>query len=81
VKSLEGAEVLNDVDYTQVCISFGSDARTREVTQKIIADGATWMSGSHWKDQDVLRISVSNWSTNDEDVRLSLEALSRAAAT
>jgi len=80
VKDVEGAEVLNDVDYTQVCISFGSDSRTREVTQRIIADGATWMSGSHWKDQDVLRISVSNWSTDDEDVRLSLEALSRAVA-
>jgi glutamate/tyrosine decarboxylase-like PLP-dependent enzyme len=80
VKDIVGAEVLNDVDYTQVCISFGSDSRTREVTQRIIADGATWMSGSRWKDQDVLRISVSNWSTDDEDVRLSLEALSRAVA-
>jgi glutamate/tyrosine decarboxylase-like PLP-dependent enzyme len=80
LKDVEGAEVLNDVDYTQVCIGFGSDTRTREVTQKIIADGATWMSGSRWKDRDVLRISVSNWSTDDEDVRLSLEALSRAVA-
>jgi glutamate/tyrosine decarboxylase-like PLP-dependent enzyme len=79
-KDIVGAEVLNDVDYTQVCIRFGSDSRTREVTQRIIADGATWMSGSRWKDQDVLRISVSNWSTDDEDVRLSLEALSRAVA-
>jgi glutamate/tyrosine decarboxylase-like PLP-dependent enzyme len=80
LKDVDGAEVLNDVDYTQVCISFGSDSRTRDVTQKIIADGATWMSGSHWKGRDVLRISVSNWSTDDDDVRLSLEALSRAVA-
>lgn len=77
---IDAAEVLNDVEYTQVCISFGSDSRTRDVTQKIIADGAAWMSGSRWKGQDVLRISVSNWSTDDDDVRLSLEALARAVA-
>ena len=30
--ALDGAEVLNDVVYTQVCVAFGSDERTRAVT-------------------------------------------------
>jgi hypothetical protein len=38
------------------------------------------MSGSRWHDKDVLRISVSNWSTDDEDVRRSVDAVRRAVA-
>ena len=80
VAEIEGAEVLNDVVYTQVCAAFGSDERTREVTGRLIADGTTWMSGSRWRDRDVLRISVSNWSTDEDDVRRSVDAVRRAAS-
>jgi len=76
---IEGAEVLNDVVYTQVCVSFGSDARTQDVTRRMLEDGTAWMSGSRWRGRAVLRISVSNWSTTDADVEDSLEALRRAA--
>ncbi|MGC2485906.1 MAG: pyridoxal-dependent decarboxylase [Acidimicrobiales bacterium] len=78
--AIDGAQVLNDVLYTQVCVAFESDERTREVTQRIISDGAAWMSGSRWKGRDVVRVSVSNWSTDDDDVRLSIDAVRRAAA-
>jgi len=77
---IPGAEVLNDVVFTQVCVSFGDDERTRRVTDRLIADGTAWMSGSRWHDREVLRISVSNWSTDDEDIALSLAAVERAAA-
>ena len=43
-------------------------------------DGTAWMSGSVWHDRAVLRISVSNWSTTDDDVRRSLDALAKAVA-
>jgi glutamate/tyrosine decarboxylase-like PLP-dependent enzyme len=79
VARLDGAEVLNDVEFTQVCVAFGNDERTRAITQRLIADGTTWMSGSRWHGRDVLRISVSNWSTDEDDLRLSLEAVRRAA--
>lgn len=78
LRAIDGVEVLNDVVYTQVCVAFGSDERTREVTARLIADGTTWMSGSRWHDRDVVRISVSNWSTDQRDVRLSVDAV-RAA--
>ncbi len=76
--ALPGVEVLNDVVFTQVSLSFGSDERTREVTQRLIEDGTVWMSGSRWHDRDVLRISVSNWSTDDADVAASIAAVERA---
>jgi glutamate/tyrosine decarboxylase-like PLP-dependent enzyme len=78
--ALDGVAVLNDVVYTQVCLSFGSDERTRAVTQALIADGAVWMSGSRWQGNDVLRISVSNWATDDADIQLSVDAIRRAIA-
>ncbi len=78
--AIEGVEVLNDVVFTQVCMSFGSDERTREVTARLLADGEAWMSGSVWRGRAVLRISVSNWSTTEGDVRRSLRALEGAAS-
>jgi glutamate/tyrosine decarboxylase-like PLP-dependent enzyme len=78
VKGINHAEVLNDVVYTQVCLAFGSDERTRDVTRRLIADGATWMSGSRWQGRDVLRVSVSNWTTDPRDVAASVEAVRRA---
>lgn len=77
---MPGVEVLNEVVFTQVCVSFGSDERTRSMTARLLADGTTWMSGSHWAGRDILRISVSNWSTDDDDVAQSLAAVERAIA-
>jgi glutamate/tyrosine decarboxylase-like PLP-dependent enzyme len=75
---IPGVEVLNDVVFTQVCLSFGSDERTRAVTQQLIADGTVWMSGSRWHGRDILRISVSNWSTDDDDVATAIGAVVHA---
>ncbi|MBA2463529.1 MAG: aspartate aminotransferase family protein, partial [Nocardioidaceae bacterium] len=81
VRMIPGAEVLNDVVFTQVCAAFGDDARTRAVVERLLADGTAWMSGSTWRGRSVLRISVSNWSTTEEDVERSLEALRRVVET
>ncbi|MCP2031840.1 glutamate/tyrosine decarboxylase-like PLP-dependent enzyme [Okibacterium sp. HSC-33S16] len=76
--AIPGVEVLNDVVFTQVCLAFGSDELTRAVTQQLISDGTVWMSGSHWQGRDILRISVSNWSTDADDIRTSIEAVRHA---
>jgi glutamate/tyrosine decarboxylase-like PLP-dependent enzyme len=80
VAQIEGVEVLNDVVYTQICVVVGDSARTAEVAARLVADGTAWMSASEWRGQDILRISVSNWSTDDEDVRRSVDALRRAVS-
>jgi glutamate/tyrosine decarboxylase-like PLP-dependent enzyme len=77
---IDGVQVLNDVVYTQVCVGFGNDDRTRAVTAAVIADGTAWMSGSRWRGQDVLRVSISNWSTDQADIDASVDAVRRAVA-
>ncbi|MBO0847094.1 MAG: aspartate aminotransferase family protein [Nocardioides sp.] len=79
-RAIPGCEVLNDVVFTQVCLTFGDDDRTGRVVDALLAEGTTWMSGSRWHDRAIVRISVSNWSTTEDDVGRSLEALQRAAA-
>ena len=75
---VDGVEVLNDVGYTQVCLAFGDDETTRAVTARIIADGRVWMSGSRWRDRDILRVSVSNWHTGKDEVRTAVDAVKAA---
>jgi glutamate/tyrosine decarboxylase-like PLP-dependent enzyme len=78
VAGLPGVDVLNDVVYTQICLALETDERTRAVTQRLLADGTAWMSGSRWAGRDVIRISVSNWTTDDDDIARSVDALRRA---
>jgi glutamate/tyrosine decarboxylase-like PLP-dependent enzyme len=77
LSQLDGVRVVNDVVFTQVCASFGSDEVTREVAARLLKDGTAWMTASTWHGQAVLRISVSNWRTPDEDVDRALEAVRR----
>ncbi|MGN7249728.1 MULTISPECIES: pyridoxal phosphate-dependent decarboxylase family protein [unclassified Arthrobacter] len=76
--AIDGVEVLNDVGYTQISVAFGDDATSRRVAERLIADGKVWMSGSRWHGRDVVRISVSNWTTDADDVTTAVEAV-RAA--
>jgi glutamate/tyrosine decarboxylase-like PLP-dependent enzyme len=80
IAGIDGAEVINEVPYTQVCVAFGSDERTEAVTRAVLADGTCWMSGSRWRGRAVMRVSVSNWSTDSDDVSRSVDAVRRAVA-
>ena len=77
---IDGVTVLNDVAYTQVCLAIGDDETTRAVAARLIADGTVGMSGSRWHERDVLRISMSNWSTNADDLERSVAAVRDAVA-
>ena len=76
--AIDSLEVLNDVVYTQVCFAVGEDERTLAVMRHLLGEGVTWMSGSRWAGRQVIRVSVSNWSTDDEDIALSIAAVRRA---
>jgi glutamate/tyrosine decarboxylase-like PLP-dependent enzyme len=76
----EGVEVLNEVVLNQVLVRFpdpggDSDARTREVIRRVQEDGTLWLGGTTWHDLAAMRISVSNWSTGDDDVDRSAAAI------
>ena len=81
-----GVEILNDVVLNQVLVRFtppgggDADAFTREVVARVQADGTCWLSGSVWRGQAVMRISVSNWATTEADADRSVAAILRAAA-
>jgi hypothetical protein len=42
------------------------------------ADGTCWAGGTSWQGKSAMRISFSNWSTTEEDVDRSAEAILRA---
>jgi glutamate/tyrosine decarboxylase-like PLP-dependent enzyme len=74
-----GVSIRNDVVLNQVLVRFGDDDRmTREVIAHVQADGTCWAGGATWKSAHVMRISISNWSTTEEDVDRSAEAILRA---
>jgi glutamate/tyrosine decarboxylase-like PLP-dependent enzyme len=81
ISGIPGARVLNDVVYTQVCASFGSDERTRAVGQALLADGVALASPSTWRGQAVLRFSVSNWLSDAAEAARTVAAVRRAAAS
>jgi glutamate/tyrosine decarboxylase-like PLP-dependent enzyme len=73
--------ILNDVVLNQVLVRFGDDdSLTRDVVTRVQRDGTCWLAGSTWKGVAVMRISVSNWSTTEEDVERSAAAILRAIA-
>ncbi|TMK33327.1 MAG: aspartate aminotransferase family protein [Actinobacteria bacterium] len=75
---LPGCEVLNDVVLNQVLFRFGSDEETEAVLAAVQASGEAWMSGTIWQGRRAIRISVSNWSTTDDDVSRTLAAFAAA---
>jgi glutamate/tyrosine decarboxylase-like PLP-dependent enzyme len=83
-----GITVLNDVVLNQVLARFPApsgreedhDARTRAVIAAVQEDGTCWLGGATWREQAVMRISVSNFSTTDDDVAVSAAAIIAAAA-
>jgi glutamate/tyrosine decarboxylase-like PLP-dependent enzyme len=77
----KGYAVLNDVVLNQVLVSFGEAERTRRVVTRLQSDGTCWCGITVWQGHTAMRISVSNWSTGDQDVEQSLEAMLRAAAS
>lgn len=81
LETIDGVEILNDVVYTQVCFALPDDARTQAVGAALVADGDAWISGSRWRDRAVLRVSVSNWSTDATDVVRTVDAVRRAVAS
>lgn len=74
---IDGVQVVNDVVFTQVCVSFDGDDETREVSRRLMLDGTAWMTPSIWQGRAILRISVSNWRTTDVDVDRTVAAVRR----
>jgi glutamate/tyrosine decarboxylase-like PLP-dependent enzyme len=80
LSAIEGVEIGNEVVLNQVLASFGSDERTDALIAAVQRDGTCWMGGTTWRGRRYMRISVSNWTTTEEDVDRSVAAISRLLA-
>jgi len=67
-------EVLNDVVLNQVLLGVEED-----VIARVQAGGVLWAGGTLWHDRPAMRVSVSNWSTTEEDIDRSADAILSAA--
>jgi glutamate/tyrosine decarboxylase-like PLP-dependent enzyme len=74
----QGVEVLNDVVLNQVLLRFGDDDETRSVVAAVQRGGEAWLGGTVWHGRAAVRVSVSNWSTTEEDVDRLAAALAAA---
>jgi glutamate/tyrosine decarboxylase-like PLP-dependent enzyme len=70
-----GFEVLNDVVLNQVLVSFGSADRTDEVIAAVQEEGTCWCGPTTWQGRRAMRVSVSGWSTTDDDIDKSIAAV------
>ncbi len=78
------AEVVNDVVFNQVLIRWladdgDHDALTDRVISCIQSDGTAYFGGTTWNGMRLMRISVSDWATDEEDVDRAVDALLRCA--
>ena len=78
--ALPGCRLLNDVVLNQVLIRFEDDERTSAIVAAVQREGEAWMSPTRWDDSAAIRISVSCWRTDADDVERTVAAFARAAA-
>jgi len=79
--AVDGIMIANQVVLNQVLVGFGDDERTERVIANVQHDGTCWMGGTTWHGDRLMRISVSNWTTTEDDVDRSVEAIRRAMAS
>jgi glutamate/tyrosine decarboxylase-like PLP-dependent enzyme len=70
-----GYKVMNDVVLNQVVVDFGSEELNLKILDAVQKEGTCWVGQTIWKGITAMRISVSNWQTNSQDVRESLNII------
>ena len=78
--AVPGLRVVNDVDFTQVLVAAEDDRQTVELGARILTEGTAALTPGRWRGRAVLRCSVSNWSTTDDDIDRTVAAVGRLAA-
>jgi glutamate/tyrosine decarboxylase-like PLP-dependent enzyme len=58
----------------------GHDGFTDEIIRRIQAKGVAWFGGVTWRGMRVMRVSVCNWRTTDDDIDRTLATIREALA-
>jgi hypothetical protein len=61
-----------------VLVRVGDADTTERMVKRLQEEGTCWLGATTWRGEPLLRISVSNWSTTEEDVDQTVEAIARA---
>jgi glutamate/tyrosine decarboxylase-like PLP-dependent enzyme len=82
---LPGAELVAAPVINQGLVRFlaengDHDRATDEMIRRIQAAGVAWFGGATWHGMRVMRISVSNWQTSDEDIDRTLASVGEVLA-
>ena len=78
--ALDGVEVVNEVVLNQVVVRVGDEGTTNRIERHLQDEGVMWLGATTWHGERLLRISVSNWSTSEDDVDRCVDAIARARA-
>ena len=83
IGKLPGAEVLARPQINQGLVRFladdgDHDRWTEAVVQRIQAEGTAWFGSTTWRGMRVMRISVCNWRTDEDDIERTIAAVDRA---
>jgi len=85
IGNLAGAEVVAAPTINQGLVRFlaadgDHDRATDSVIRRIQAKGVAWFGGATWRGMRVMRISVCNWATSDDDIDRTLASVAEALA-
>jgi len=78
LSELPGCAVLNEIVLNQVLLRFEDDETTRAVLAHVHSEGEAYPSPSVWDGRAAIRVSVSNWRTNESDVARIVASFRRA---
>ena len=76
-----GFKLHNEVVFNQVLVSASSDEETNHITEYIQNSGKAWLSGSRWKNQAAIRISICSWATTDKDIDQTIQLFEQGASS
>src|SRR5690606_36729153 len=75
-------EIMNDVVLNQVALRLGTDldgptadALTQRTIARIQQEGECFVGGANWRGRQIIRVSVINAATRDEDTDRAAEAI------
>ena len=73
-----GFRILNDVIFNQVLVACETSSLTARTLAQMQAGGECWCSGTAWRGEPAIRISVCSWATTEADVSRSAAAFVKA---
>ena len=81
---LPGATVVNEVVLNQVIVRFDvigeldAESTHAALAAEIQSEGVCWIGATRWRGRPALRVSISNWSTDEAAIDAAVSALARA---